>query len=37
MGTASGFPVSVRALLYIMAGHVEHHLESLRTDYLARL
>jgi len=36
-GTASGFAVSVRALLYIMAGHVAHHLESLRQDYLARL
>ena len=36
-GTASGFGVSVRALIYIMAGHVEHHLESLRKDYLSRL
>lgn len=36
-GTASGFAVSVRALLYMMAGHVAHHLESLRQDYLARL
>jgi uncharacterized damage-inducible protein DinB len=36
-GTASGFTVSVRALLYMMAGHVEHHMESLRQDYLARL
>src|SRR5690606_18752496 len=25
-GTASGYNISVRALLYIMAGHVEHHL-----------
>jgi len=33
-GTASDSPVSVRALIYIMAGHVEHHLESLRVDYL---
>lgn len=32
-GTASENPVSVRALLYIMAGHVAHHIESLRTDY----
>lgn len=30
LGTASGQPVSVRALLWMMAGHVEHHLESLR-------
>ena len=37
LGTASEFAVSVRALLYIMAGHVEHHVESLRKDYLAKL
>lgn len=33
LGTASGYPASVRALLYIMAGHVMHHIESLKTDY----
>lgn len=33
LGTASNNPVSVRALLYMMAGHVMHHIESLRTDY----
>jgi uncharacterized damage-inducible protein DinB len=32
-GTASNNPVSARALLYIMAGHVMHHVESLKTDY----
>ncbi len=32
-GTASGNPVSARALIYIMAGHVNHHVESLKTDY----
>lgn len=32
-GTASNAGVSVRALLYIMAGHVLHHIESLKTDY----
>ncbi len=32
-GTASSSPVSVRALLYIMAGHVAHHIESLQTSY----
>ncbi len=32
-GTASGAPVTVRALAYIIAGHVEHHLEILRTRY----
>ena len=33
MGTASGKPVSVRALAYIMAGHVRHHLQILSTRY----
>lgn len=32
-GTASNHPVSVRALLYIMVGHVAHHIYSLQTDY----
>lgn len=32
-GTASGRPFSVRALLYCMAGHVIHHVESLKRDY----
>jgi len=32
-GTASNNPVSARALLYIMGGHVAHHLHSLRTSY----
>lgn len=32
-GTASGNPISVRALLHILAGHVLHHIESLKTDY----
>jgi hypothetical protein len=32
-GTVSTFPVSVRALLYMIAGHVMHHIESLKTDY----
>jgi hypothetical protein len=35
MGTASGKPVSVRALCYILAGHAEHHLNILRERYLA--
>ncbi len=34
MGNANGNPVSVRALAYITAGHVEHHLELLRKRYL---
>ena len=32
-GVASGKPVSVRALAFIMAGHVAHHLEILRERY----
>jgi hypothetical protein len=32
-GTASNNPISVRALLHILAGHVLHHVESLKTDY----
>jgi uncharacterized damage-inducible protein DinB len=35
-GTASDKPVSARALLFIMAGHVMHHIESLKTDYHVR-
>jgi hypothetical protein len=34
VGTASASPVSVRALLYIIAGHENHHMESLQTVYL---
>jgi hypothetical protein len=34
-GTASGKAVSVRALAYIMAGHVRHHLRILRERYLS--
>jgi hypothetical protein len=33
IGTANGHPVSVRALAYIMAGHVRHHLHILSTRY----
>lgn len=33
LGTASGFPVSVRALAYIMAGHVRHHLAIMKERY----
>jgi hypothetical protein len=33
-GTASDKPFSVRALAYIAAGHVEHHLRILRERYL---
>ena len=33
-GTASNYPISVRALAYIMVGHVEHHLDILHKHYL---
>ena len=33
VGTASGKPVSVRALAWIMAGHPRHHLKVLRERY----
>jgi len=33
-GIASGNPVSVRALAYIVAGHVAHHVQILRERYL---
>jgi hypothetical protein len=35
-GTASDNPVSVRALAYIMAGHIRHHLKILNERYLAQ-
>jgi hypothetical protein len=35
-GTASEATVSVRALAYIMAGHIRHHLKILNERYLAR-
>ena len=34
-GTASGCEVSARALIYMMVGHVDHHLASLHEKYLA--
>ena len=35
LGTANGNEVSVRALVFIMAGHVRHHMGVLRERYLA--
>jgi len=32
-GTASNTPVSVRALAFVMAGHVRHHVALLRKNY----
>jgi hypothetical protein len=33
-GTASGNEISVRALAYVLAGHVEHHWAGLKEKYL---
>jgi len=33
IGTANGLPISVRALAYIMVGHVRHHLAVLADKY----
>lgn len=36
LGTANKNPLSVRAALYIIAGHERHHLESIRQNYVGR-
>lgn len=36
-GTASGHTVSARALIYMLVGHVDHHLASLHEKYLPGL
>lgn len=33
-GTASGFAISARALIYMIVGHVDHHMASLHEKYL---
>jgi hypothetical protein len=33
IGQVGDYPLSVRALAYIMAGHVRHHLNVLRESY----
>ena len=33
LGTANGSPVTVRALAFIMAGHLRHHMNVLRERY----
>ena len=33
-GTASGYTVSARALIYMLVGHVDHHIASLHEKYL---
>jgi len=35
VGTASGNPISVRALAFVMAGHARHHAAVLQERYLA--
>lgn len=37
VGVASGYPVSARALIYMLVGHVDHHMESLNEKYLPSL
>jgi hypothetical protein len=34
IGTASGNPVSARALIHMLVGHVDHHVSSLQQNYL---
>jgi uncharacterized damage-inducible protein DinB len=36
-GTANGNNITVRALLFVMAGHVSHHIQFLRKNYLSQL
>ncbi|MBE2270454.1 MAG: DinB family protein [Anaerolinea sp.] len=36
LGTASNNPASVRALGYMLVGHEQHHLKSLRANYVGR-
>ena len=36
IGTASGHPISVRALAYIISGHERHHLQVARNRYLSQ-
>jgi hypothetical protein len=37
VGAASGYPVSARALIYMLVGHVDHHMESLNEKYLPNI
>lgn len=37
VGIASGHPVSVRALIYMLVGHVDHHMASLNEKYLPNI
>ncbi len=35
-GTASGNPITARALIYMLVGHVDHHMASLQEKYLPK-
>ena len=37
IGTASNHPVSARALIYMLVGHVDHHIASFQQNYLSAL
>jgi hypothetical protein len=37
IGTASNNPISARALIYMLVGHVDHHIASLQENYLSAL
>ena len=37
VGVASGYPVSARALIFMLVGHVDHHMESLNEKYLPNI
>lgn len=34
LGTASGSPISARALIHLLVGHVDHHMASLHEKYM---
>jgi uncharacterized damage-inducible protein DinB len=36
-GTASGMTVSARALIYMLVGHLDHHMASLHEKYLPKI
>jgi len=36
-GTASGYPISGRALVFIIAGHLKHHVKIMRERYLQEI
>jgi hypothetical protein len=36
-GTASDVTVSARALIYMLVGHVDHHMASLQEKYLPKV